>query len=186
MSSTDTSESEVSHCTGSSQISDVPSRTSQGSKPRSHEGVSPVAPMFQATNSGNDQSTKANVVRLHKAGKSVNLTATDTGSENKSSHSSTGAGQIVVQLHKGVSLLALHSSPGQLVPGCLDELPTVPSNKLSHAAVNPGNESQSTVSTSTHNTSWQVQPGMEPSCNPGKRAQLTSSKADTRRPGHKS
>ena len=40
--SSETSDSEISHCTRSSQRSDAPSITSQGSKPRSHKGVIPV------------------------------------------------------------------------------------------------------------------------------------------------
>ena len=87
MLSSETSDSGVDHCTGSSQRSDTPSRTSQGSKPLSHKGVIPVDSTFQATdNSGNEQ----RVVRLHKAGKLINTTATDFGSHNESSQSDTG------------------------------------------------------------------------------------------------
>ena len=70
----------------------------------SHKGIIPVDPTFQAADnsrSGNQQSTKASVVRLHKAGKLFNPTATDTESGSESSQSNTGARQSVVRQQKG-------------------------------------------------------------------------------------
>ena len=80
--------------------------------------------IFQATNysgSRNEQSTKPQVVRLHKAGKPVNTTdqaTDDTRSRNESSQPSTGARQSVERLDKGVNLISPRPRPGQSMPHC--------------------------------------------------------------------